>query len=108
MAQSTIAADLDAYEEAMWFTTAFLVAMSSSTPLAGKLASIFSPRAIVLAASTLFATGCLITSQARSFPVFIVGRLVTGLGGGGSTVLAIVLILEFTTKRKRGLFVGLM
>ncbi|KAI0386705.1 MFS general substrate transporter [Hypomontagnella monticulosa] len=108
MAQSTIAADLDAYEEAMWFTTAFLVAMSSSTPLAGKLASIFSPRAIVLAASTLFATGCLITSQAHSFPVFIVGRLVTGLGGGGSTVLAIVLILELTTKRKRGLFVGLM
>ncbi|OTA91000.1 hypothetical protein M434DRAFT_397562 [Hypoxylon sp. CO27-5] len=108
MAQSTIAADLDSYENAMWFTTAFLVAMSSSTPLFGKLASIFLPRSMVLVAATLFASGCLITSQARSFPVFILGRVVTGLGGGGSTALAIVLILELTTKRKRGLFIGLM
>ncbi|KAI0838699.1 MFS general substrate transporter [Hypoxylon sp. FL0890] len=108
MAQSTIAADLDSYENAMWFTTAFLVAMSSSTPLFGKLASIFSPRSMILVAATLFASGCLITSQARSFPVFILGRVVTGVGGGGSTALAIVLILELTTKRKRGLFIGLM
>ncbi|KAI1140334.1 MFS general substrate transporter [Hypoxylon sp. FL0543] len=108
MAQSTIAADLDAYENAMWFTTAFLVAMSSSTPLFGKLASIFLPRSMVLVAATLFASGCLITSQARSFPVFILGRVVTGVGAGGSTALTIVLILELTTKRKRGLFIGLM
>ncbi|OTB07059.1 hypothetical protein M426DRAFT_318425 [Hypoxylon sp. CI-4A] len=108
MAQSTIAADLDAYEEAMWFTTSFLVAMSSSTPLFGKFASIFSPRAMVLVAATLFATGCLVTSQARSFPVFILGRAITGVGGGGSMALAIVLILDLTTKRQRGLYVGLM
>ncbi|KAI1211500.1 MFS general substrate transporter [Annulohypoxylon truncatum] len=108
MAQSTIAADLDSYENAMWFTTAFLVAMSSSTPLVGKLASIFSPRSMVLVASALFALGCFVTSQARSFSVFILGRVITGMGGGGSTALAIVLILELTTKRKRGLYVGLM
>ncbi|KAI2463636.1 MFS general substrate transporter [Annulohypoxylon bovei var. microspora] len=108
MAQSTIAADLDSYENAMWFTTSFLVAMSSSTPLVGKLASIFSPRSMVLVAATLFATGCFVTSQARSFAVFILGRVITGMGGGGSTALTIVLILELTTKRKRGLYVGLM
>ncbi|KAI1380944.1 MFS general substrate transporter [Hypoxylon crocopeplum] len=108
MAQSTIAADLDAYENAMWFTTAFLVAMSSSTPLVGKLASIFSPRAMVLVAATLFASGSLITSQAHSFSVFILGRVVTGMGGGGTTALAIVLILELTSKRQRGLYIGLL
>ncbi|KAI1762147.1 MFS general substrate transporter [Hypoxylon sp. FL1150] len=108
MAQSTIAADLDAYENAMWFTTAFLVAMSSTTPLVGKLATIFPPRLLVLVASICFAMGCLITSQAHSFPVFILGRIITGIGGGGATVLAIVLVLELTTKRKRGLFIGLL
>lgn len=108
MAQSTIAADLDAYENAMWFTTAFLVAMSSATPLVGKLASIFSPRSMVLVTSALFAIGCFVTSQAHSFAVFILGRVATGLGGGGTMALAIVLILELTTKRKRGLYVGLM
>ncbi|KAI2625944.1 MFS general substrate transporter [Hypoxylon sp. NC1633] len=108
MAQSTIAADLDAYENAMWFTTSFLVAMSSVTPVVGKLASIFSSRAMVLVSASLFASGSLITSQALSFPVFILGRVITGMGGGGTTALAIVLILELTTKRQRGLYIGLL
>ncbi|KAH8162287.1 hypothetical protein CIB48_g5974 [Xylaria polymorpha] len=107
MAQSTIAADLDAYENAMWFTTSFLVALSSMSPLTGKLATIFSPRSMVLVSSVLFAAGCLVTSQARSFAVFITGRVITGLGGGGTMVLAFILVLELTTKRNRGLFIGI-
>ncbi|KAI1363754.1 major facilitator superfamily domain-containing protein [Xylaria arbuscula] len=107
MAQSTIAADLDAYENAMWFTTSFLVALSSMSPLTGKLATIFSPRSMVLVSSLLFAIGCLVTSQAHSFAVFIIGRVITGLGGGGTMVLAFILVLELTTKRNRGLFIGI-
>ncbi|KAI0868490.1 major facilitator superfamily domain-containing protein [Hypoxylon argillaceum] len=107
MAQSTIAADLDAYENAMWFTTSFLVALSCMSPLTGKLATIFSPRGMVLSSSVLFAAGCLVTSQARSFAVFVLGRVVTGLGAGGTLVLAFILVLELTTKRNRGLFIGI-
>ena len=51
MAQSVIAAELDAYEDASWFTSSFLIAVSSCAPLAGRLASIFSPRPIVIVAS---------------------------------------------------------
>ncbi|KAI1742600.1 major facilitator superfamily domain-containing protein [Xylaria scruposa] len=108
MAQSTIAADLDAYENAMWFTTSFLVALSSMSPLTGKLATIFSPRSMVLVSSVLFSIGCLVTSQARSFAGFIFGRVITGLGGGGTMVLAFILVLELTTKRNRGLFIGIL
>ncbi|KAI1258608.1 major facilitator superfamily domain-containing protein [Xylariaceae sp. FL1019] len=108
MAQSTIAEDLDAYEYAMWFTTSFLVAMSSMSPLVGKLATIFSPRIMLLASAAEFALGSVITSQARTFAVFILGRVVTGAGGGGIMVLSFVLVLELTTKRNRGLFVGLL
>ncbi len=51
MAQSVIAAELDAYEDASWFTSSFLIAGSSYAPLAGRLASIFSPRSMVLVSS---------------------------------------------------------
>jgi MFS family permease len=107
MAQSTIAADLDSYENAMWFTTSFLVAASTTSPLIGKLATIFSPRNMVLVSSLFFSAGCLLTSQARSFATFILGRVVTGMGGGGTLVLAFILVLELTTKKNRGFFVGL-
>ncbi|RYP59369.1 hypothetical protein DL770_010213 [Monosporascus sp. CRB-9-2] len=108
MAQSVIAAELDAYEKASWFTSSFLIALSSCAPLAGRLASIFSPRSMVLVSSLLFAIGSLVTSQAHAFWVFIVGRVITGVGAAAVMVLAVILVLELTTKRRRGLFIGLV
>lgn len=80
MAQSVIAAELDAYEDASWFTSSFMIAVSSCAPLAGRLASIFSPRTMMVVSSIIFAIGSLVTSQAHSFSVFILGRVITGTG----------------------------
>lgn len=57
MAQSRIAGDLDAYENAMWMTTIYLVAFSSLAPVMGRLSAIFSPRAMVVASAILIAIG---------------------------------------------------
>ncbi|KAI0134611.1 major facilitator superfamily domain-containing protein [Xylariales sp. AK1849] len=108
MVQSTIAAELDAYEDVIWFASAYLIALASFAPLAGRLASVFSPRPVILTTSVFFALGGLVTSQAHSFSVFILGRVLTGAGGSGIFVLAVVLVLELTSKRRRGLFVGLV
>ncbi|ETS74658.1 hypothetical protein PFICI_13142 [Pestalotiopsis fici W106-1] len=108
MAQSTIAAELDAYEHAMWFTSSYLIAMSSFGPLAGRLAAIFSPRTIILFTSAFFVAGAMLSAAATSLPVFLLGRVVTGLGGAGIFTTAMILVLELTSKRRRGLFVGLV
>ncbi|KAH8196866.1 hypothetical protein TruAng_008979 [Truncatella angustata] len=108
MAQSTIAEELDAYESATWFTSSYLIAMSSFGPLAGRLAAIFSPRLIILVTSVFFVLGGLVSAQAQSLSVFILGRVLTGTGGAGIFVTAMILVLELTNKRKRGLFVGLV
>ncbi|KAK9425570.1 putative Major facilitator superfamily domain-containing protein [Seiridium unicorne] len=108
MAQSTIAADLDAYESATWFTSSYLIALSSVGPLAGRFSAIFSPRLVILITSVFFVIGGLVSSQAHSLSVFILGRVLTGTGGAGIFVTAMILVLELTGKRKRGLFVGLV
>jgi MFS family permease len=108
MAQSTIAAELDAYEHAMWFTSSYLIAMSSFGPLAGRLAAIFSPRTIILFTSVFFVAGAMLSAAAQSLPVFLLGRVVTGLGGAGIFTTAMILVLELTSRRRRGLFVGLV
>jgi MFS family permease len=108
MAQSVIAEELEAYENAMWFTSSYLITTSSLSPIAGRLATIFSPRTLVLPVAVFFALGGLITSQAHSFGVFILGRVFTGLGGAGIMTLSVVLVLELTSKRRRGLFIGLV
>jgi MFS family permease len=40
--------------------------------------------------------------------VFLLGRAVSGCGGGGLMVTAIILTLDLTSKKRRGLFIGLI
>ena len=48
------------------------------------------------------------TSQARSFVAFIAGRIVSGMGAAGIMTISIILVLELTGKKRRGLFIGLI
>ncbi|KAH6840705.1 major facilitator superfamily domain-containing protein [Chaetomium sp. MPI-CAGE-AT-0009] len=105
--QSTIAADLDAYESAMWFTSAYMISMSSVAPLAGRLAMIFSTPTMVLLASGCFSVGALVTAVAPTFAVFILGRVMLGIGSGGIMTLCMILVIQLTSKKRRGLWIGL-
>ncbi|KAG4434665.1 hypothetical protein IFR05_009840 [Cadophora sp. M221] len=106
--QSKIAEDLDAFAEAIWFASVYLIAMSSTSPLAARLAQIFSPRNCVFAASIFFAIGGVVTSQAQTLRVFLLGRAIQGIGGAGIMTVSFILVLELTGKKRRGLFIGLV
>ncbi|KAK4039171.1 vacuolar basic amino acid transporter 1 [Parachaetomium inaequale] len=105
--QSTIAADLDAYESAMWFTSAYMISLSSVAPLAGRLAMIFSPATMIMLSSGCFAAGALVTALAPTFAVFILGRVMLGIGSGGIMTLCMILVIQLTSKKRRGLWIGL-
>jgi MFS family permease len=106
--QSKIAEDLDAFANASWFTSTYLIAMSSMSPIAARLAQIFSPRNCIIVASALFSVGGVVTSQAKSLPVFLLGRGISGIGGAGIMTISFILVLELSGKKKRGLFIGLV
>lgn len=106
--QSSIADDLDAYEEASWFTSAFLVGMSSFAPLMGRLSTVFSPRRTIFFSTVLFAVGALLTAFANNFAHFIVGRAIAGVGGSGVFTVAIILVIQLSSPKQRGLVVGVL
>lgn len=106
--QSKIAEDLDAFAAASWFTSSYLIAMSSTSPLSARLAQIFSPRPCVLVASILFAVGGVIASQAPTLRYFLIGRAIQGLGGAGIMTISFILVLELSGKKRRGLYIGLV
>ncbi|OAL47253.1 MFS general substrate transporter [Pyrenochaeta sp. DS3sAY3a] len=105
--QSSIAADLDAFEKASWFTSSYLIAMSSLAPLMGRLSQVFSPRLCMFTSTLAIVAGTIITSTAGSFEHFIVGRIVTGTGGGGIFIVASIMAIQMTSPKRRGLFMGL-
>lgn len=106
--QSKIAEDLDAFALASWFTSTYLIAMSSMSPLTARLAQIFSPRNCVLGSSILFAIGGLVVSQAPSLKYFLLGRAIQGSGGAGIMTISFILVLELAGKKRRGLYIGLV
>lgn len=108
MIQGYIADDLDAHDKALWFTSVFLIVVGCTSPLAGQLATIFSLRHMVLAAALLFAAGAVICSRSTSFAAFILGRIITGMGGGCVVTLSLILVLQLTSRKRRGLFIGLV
>jgi MFS family permease len=84
------------------------IAISSIAPLAGRFAQIFSAGNCIFVSSVIFSIGLLVTSQAPSLTAFLVGRAVSGIGAAGVLTIAIILVLELTGKKRRGLFVGLV
>ncbi|KAF7889849.1 uncharacterized protein EAF02_002264 [Botrytis sinoallii] len=105
--QSKIAEDLNSFAEASWFTSTYLIALSSMSPVAARLAQIFSPRNCILTAAFLFSIGGIVTSQAPDLKTFLIGRAISGIGGAGIMTISFILILELTTKKRRGIFIGL-
>ena len=58
--------------------------------------------------SVIFSIGLLATSKAPSLAAFLVGRVVSGIGAAGILTISIILVLELTGKKRRGLFIGLV
>ncbi|EXJ93642.1 hypothetical protein A1O1_02034 [Capronia coronata CBS 617.96] len=104
--QSPIAIDLRASTEVSWFTSIYLISITSITPIAGRISAIFTPRVYLLASIVVQAVGLLLTSRARSLATFLIGRAVTGVGSGAVTPVALILVRELTSERRRGLFFG--
>ena len=106
--QSNIASELDAFEKTSWFTSAYLIAMSALGPLNGKLAGVFSPRHSIFVSAIVMALGGMLCSLATGFETFIAGRVVTGVGASGIFTVSIIIVLELTGSKRRGLAIGLL
>ena len=106
--QSAIAEDLDAFDKTSWFTSAYLIAMSALGPLNGKLAAVFTPRLTIFASTVLLAVGTIASGLANGFAGFIAGRALTGVGASGIFTVSIILVLEVTSAKRRGIAIGLL
>ena len=106
--QSSIATELQTYDSGTitWLTAAYLIAVTSLTPVAGRLSLIFTSRIYLFASIVVQSCGLLITSQAPTFAGFLFGRAITGVGSAAITPVAFILVTELTSKKRRGLFFG--
>ena len=97
----TVADSLHGLTAQAWVTTTYLMAMTVSAPLYGKLSDIFGRKKLYLVSVGLFMAGSLLCALAQSIYQLAVFRGVQGLGGGGLAALAMAAIADLFPPEKR-------
>ena len=82
--------DLSGVELVGWSLAVYELGAISAGAAAGRLVSYVPLRTNMVVAALFYAAGALICAAAPSMPVFLLGRLIEGLGGGALVSLAFV------------------
>ncbi|WP_459112832.1 MFS transporter [Streptomyces sp. OR43] len=89
-----------------WVVTASLLAMTATTPLWGKLADLFSKKLLVQIALVIYVAGSVVAGLSTSSGMLIVCRVVQGIGVGGLSALAQIVMAAMIAPRERGRYSG--
>ncbi|MBQ0969141.1 MULTISPECIES: MFS transporter [Streptomyces] len=89
-----------------WVVTASLLTMTASTPLWGKLADLFSKKALVQIALLVYVVGSVVAGLAQNPGMLITARAIQGLGAGGLSALAQIIMAAMIAPRERGRYSG--
>src|SRR6478609_2941225 len=102
----TIVGDLGGAGHMSWVVTAYLLAETISTILAGKFGDMFGRKIMFQISVAVFIIGSAFCGLAQDMEMLIASRAVQGLGGGGLAVTATALIGEVIPLRERGRYQG--
>lgn len=89
-----------------WLATAYLISNAAFQPISGRLTDIYSRRAGLIFSNIFFAAGNLICGLAKDEWVILLGRIVSGIGGGGLTAISTFVTSDLVPLRKRGVWQG--
>lgn len=89
-----------------WVVTASLLAMTASTPLWGKLADLFSKKLLIQLALVVFMAGSALAGLSQNAGMLIAFRAVQGIGMGGLSSLAQIILAAMISPRERGRYNG--
>ncbi|MEV7794445.1 MDR family MFS transporter [Streptomyces sp. NPDC087512] len=103
----TIIADLGASQSSYtWVVTSELLAMTATVPLWGKLSDLFNKKLLLQLSLALFVVGSLLAGFSQGVGLLIFSRVVQGVGAGGLTALAQVVMASVIPPRQLGKYAG--
>ena len=104
----TIVGDLGGISKLSWVVTAYLLASTITTPIAGKLGDLYGRKIVLQVALVLFLVGSGLCGAATGMTELIAFRFIQGLGGGALMVSTQAIIGDIVPARERGRYSGLM
>ncbi|TVY85316.1 putative transporter [Lachnellula suecica] len=108
IALPTIGNDLNAATTIAWAGTSSLIANTVFQVLYGRLSDIVGRKVVFLSAVGLLALGDLLCGFARTGPQLYAFRGISGVGNGGITALAMMIVSDVVTLENRGKYQGIL
>ncbi|GAA2613082.1 MFS transporter [Paractinoplanes durhamensis] len=90
-----------------WIVTTELLAMTATVPLWGKLADLYSKKLLIQVSLLLFVAGSLIAGFTPNVGVLLVSRIAQGVGAGGMSALAMIVMAAMIPPRELGRYSGM-
>ncbi|WP_229840026.1 MDR family MFS transporter [Streptomyces roseolilacinus] len=90
-----------------WVVTSELLAMTATVPIWGKLSDLYDKKLLIQLSLGMFIVGSLVAGFSDSVTVLIISRVVQGIGAGGLTALAQVVMASIIPPRELGRYSGL-
>jgi EmrB/QacA subfamily drug resistance transporter len=89
-----------------WVVTSTLLATTATTPIWGKLADLTSKKVLVQLSLLVYVLGSVLAGVSQSTGELIACRVLQGIGAGGLTALAQVIMATMISPRERGRYSG--
>ena len=105
-ALAAIGRSLGGIGDLSWVVTAYLLSVTATTPLFGKLSDIYGRRLILLWAIGIFICGSIACALAPTIWFLILARSLQGIGGGGLLPIAQTIIADLLSPRERPIVQG--
>jgi EmrB/QacA subfamily drug resistance transporter len=108
LALPTIGQDLNCADTIAWAGTSSLIANTVFQVLYGRLSDIFGRKVVFICSVFALALGDLVCSFAQNGPMLYVFRGISGVGTGGITAMAMVIISDIVSLENRGKYQGIL
>ncbi|MFE4644669.1 MFS transporter, partial [Streptomyces sp. NPDC056730] len=103
-----IIADLDGSQSSYtWVVTSELLAMTATVPLWGKLSDLYNKKLLLQLSLAMFVIGSLLAGFSQGVGLLIFSRVVQGIGAGGLTALAQIVMAAVIPPRRLGKYSGI-
>jgi EmrB/QacA subfamily drug resistance transporter len=96
----------DGLDDAAWIVNVYLIAFVAVMPIAGRISDIVGRRRTFVVAYVLFIIGSIVIPSASTMGPFLVGRVLTAIGGGAMVPVALAVVGDVYPPQSRARALG--
>jgi len=96
----------DGLDDAAWVVNAYLIAFVAIMPIAGRLSDVFGRRQVFVGAYAVFLGGTVLIPLSTTLGPFLLGRVLTAIGGGAMVPVALAVVGDVYPVERRSRALG--